>query len=145
MSLRGGQYVSLATFRKTGKEVQTPVWFAADSKDAKLLWVYTNVNAGKVKRIRNNGRARVAACNAFGKVEGEFVDGRARMVAADAPDWRRGWNALEGKYAMLRLGLFFARFTGRYAQRGLIAVEQGDALWIGSFAGDRIVKRAGTH
>jgi len=26
-----------------------------------------------------------------------------------------------------------------------IAVEQGDALWIGTFAGDRLVKRTGTH
>jgi hypothetical protein len=26
-----------------------------------------------------------------------------------------------------------------------IAVEQGDALWIGTFAGDRLVRRAGTH
>jgi sugar lactone lactonase YvrE len=26
-----------------------------------------------------------------------------------------------------------------------VAVEQGDALWIGTFAGDRLVKRAGTH
>lgn len=28
---------------------------------------------------------------------------------------------------------------------GSIAVELGDALWIGTFAGDRLVKRAGTH
>jgi hypothetical protein len=26
-----------------------------------------------------------------------------------------------------------------------VAVEQGDSLWIGTFAGDRIVKRTGTH
>jgi hypothetical protein len=26
-----------------------------------------------------------------------------------------------------------------------IAVELGDELWIGTFAGDRLVRRAGTH
>ena len=121
--LGGEQYVSLATVRKTGKEVLTPVWFAEDPKDAKLLWVYTNVNAGKVKRIRNNGCARVAACDARGKLKGEFVDASARMVAAGAADWERGWSVLHAKYLLLGVGLFFARFTGRYAQRGLIAVE----------------------
>ncbi len=123
-TLSTGQYISLATLRKTGKEVLTPVWFAADPKSAKLLWVYTNVNAGKVKRIRNNGRARVAPCDAFGRLRGEFVDAKARMIAADSPDWQRGWDALNAKYLMLRVGLFFAHLTGRYTQRGLIAVER---------------------
>jgi hypothetical protein len=117
------QYVSLATLRKTGKEVLTPVWFAADPKQPKLLWIYTNVNAGKVKRIRNNGRARVAPCDAVGKLKGEFQAGKARMISAGDADWQRGWDALHAKYWMLGVGLFFSRFTGRYAQRGLIAVE----------------------
>ena len=122
-SLDGEQYISLGTFKKNGQEVLTPVWFAADPKQKRLLWVYTNVNAGKVKRIRNNGRARVAPCGSTGKLKGEFTNANARIVAASDKDWQRGWNTLHAKYWMLGVGLFFARFTGRYEQRGLIAVE----------------------
>jgi hypothetical protein len=122
-ALDGEQYISLATFKKNGQEVLTPVWFAADPERAKRLWVYTNVNSWKVKRVRNNGRARVAPCNAVGKRKGEFVDAKARMVEPSDADWQRGWQALHAKYWMLSLGLFLSRFTGRYAQRALMAVE----------------------
>lgn len=117
------QYVSLATLRKNGKEVLTPIWFAVDPRNAKLLWMYTNVTSGKVKRIRNNGRARVAACDARGKLKGEFVNASARMVGEGDKQWPRGWDTLHAKYWMLSVGLFVSRFSGRYKQRGLIAVE----------------------
>ena len=45
------RYLSLATWRKSGKEVRTPVWFAQDLSDPKKLWIYTNRNSGKVKRV----------------------------------------------------------------------------------------------
>jgi PPOX class probable F420-dependent enzyme len=122
-SLDGEQYISLGTFRKNGKEVLTPVWFAADPKQKSLLWVYTNVNAGKVKRVRNNGRARVAPCGSTGRLKGEFQNAKARMVEAGDKDWQHGWQVLHAKYWMLGVGLFFSRFTGRYQQRGLMAVE----------------------
>jgi PPOX class probable F420-dependent enzyme len=122
-SLDGEQYVSLGTFKKSGQEVLTPVWFAADPKDPKRLWIYTNVNSWKVKRVRNNGRARVAPCNATGKLKGDFLEAKARMVGPGDPDWQRGWDALHAKYWMLGVGLFLSRFTGRYAQRGLMAVD----------------------
>jgi PPOX class probable F420-dependent enzyme len=70
-------FLNLETFRKNGAGVRTPVWFAADpttdirSKDAKL-YIYTVENTGKVKRVRNNPRVRVAPCNRTGKLEGEW-------------------------------------------------------------------------
>ena len=122
-SLDGEQYVSLGTFKKNGQEVLTPVWFATDPKDPKRLWIYTNVTSWKVKRVNNDGRARVAPCNAVGKLKGEFANAKARMVKAGDADWQRGWDALHAKYWMLSVGLFVSRFTGRYAQRGLMAVD----------------------
>jgi len=122
-SLDGERYVSLATFKKNGQEVRTPVWFAADPKQPKRLWVYTNINAGKVKRVRNNGRARVAACGAAGKLKGDFLDAKARMLQAGDESWQHGWDALHAKYWMLGVGMIFARISGRYAQRGLMAVD----------------------
>ena len=51
---RGAQrYVNLASFRKSGREVLTPVWIVSEGE---RLYVYTNVTSGKVKRIRNGGR-----------------------------------------------------------------------------------------
>jgi len=51
------RYVSLATFRRNGAEVATPVWFAALGA---RLYVVTSGDSGKVKRLRNTPRARVA-------------------------------------------------------------------------------------
>jgi PPOX class probable F420-dependent enzyme len=121
--LEGEQYISLGTFKKNGEEVLTPVWFAADRKNPKLLWVYTNVTSWKVKRVNNNGRARVAPCNSVGKLKGDFTNARARMVRERDEDWQRGWSALHAKYRLLSVALFVSRFTGRYKQRGLMAVE----------------------
>ena len=51
------RYMSLATFRKSGAQVATPVWFApADGK----LYVFTAGDSGKVKRLRGSSRARRA-------------------------------------------------------------------------------------
>ena len=49
------RYVSLATFRTTGAEVRTPVWFAAVGGK---LYVFTAGESGKVKRLRRSSRAR---------------------------------------------------------------------------------------
>jgi hypothetical protein len=123
VNLAREQYINLGTFKKNGQEVLTPVWFAVDAKNPKLLWVWTNVNSWKVKRVNNDGRARVAPCNAVGKLKGELQNAKARMVKERDKDWQRGWDALYAKYWSLRPILFFSRFTGRYAQRGLMAVE----------------------
>ena len=53
------KYVSLATFRRSGDKVATPVWVAPDGDD---LFVFSEAKAGKVKRLRNSPRAELAAC-----------------------------------------------------------------------------------
>src|SRR5574340_863432 len=82
----GHKYLNLETFRKSGEGVKTPVWFAADPKtdlasDEARLYAYTIGNSGKVKRLRNNGRVRIAPCDMRGKLLGEWVDARAELVA----------------------------------------------------------------
>ncbi len=111
------RYVSLATFRRDGREVRTPVWIAADGD---RLFVYTNRKSGKVKRIRANGRARLAPCDARGGVRGDFVEARARVVDEPA-EQRRGFAALDRKYGwQLRLALLASRLSGRYADRTIL-------------------------
>ena len=52
-ALRRGKYISLATFRKNGEAVYTPLWFA--EQDGKL-YVMTRDDSWKYKRIRNNSQ-----------------------------------------------------------------------------------------
>jgi PPOX class probable F420-dependent enzyme len=114
------RYVNLATFRKSGREVRTPVWIASDGG---RLYVYTNVTSGKVKRIRNDGRVRLAPCGARGGLRGDWVEGQARML--DDPEAvDRGLAAIQRKYGwQMRLALFASRLSGRYAQRGVIEIS----------------------
>jgi len=98
----GHKYLNLESYRKSGAAVQTPVWFAADtsanleSSDAKL-YVYTTGDSGKVKRIRNNSRVKVAPCNSRGGLLGEWAEARAEIVKGD--EATHGMGLLNKKYA----------------------------------------------
>lgn len=108
-SLSGHRYMSLTTFRKTGRAVPTPVWFAEENG---RVYVYTAPNAGKVKRIRNNSRVDVAPCTYSGKVLGPPVEGRARVLPPGETEAARG--ALLRKYGwQARVGLFFSSLRRR--------------------------------
>ncbi|AKL68547.1 MULTISPECIES: PPOX class F420-dependent oxidoreductase [Streptomyces] len=76
------RYVSLTTFRKDGTPVATPVWAVTDGEE---LYVWTRSDSWKVKRIRNNGRVTVTACDVRGRVvEGAPVlEGAARLLDED--------------------------------------------------------------
>jgi uncharacterized protein len=94
--LRGRSYVDLVTFRKTGAGVHTPVWFAeADGR----LYVFTNPNSGKMKRIRNNPRVEVAPSTLRGRPLGPYVPATVR-IASDQAAARR---AIRGKYWLARI------------------------------------------
>ena len=112
---RRERYVSLATFRKDGREVRTPVWIAAG--DGRAV-VYTNV-----KRIRNNNKVRLAPCTARGQVTGDWQDATAHIV--EDPETRdRGIQAAVDKYGwQMRLALLVSRLSGRYDERAIIELE----------------------
>ena len=114
------RYVSLATFRRDGTTVVTPVWFAAIGE---RLYVFTAGESGKVKRLRNSPRARVAPCDARGRLEGGWRHATARIVT-DAALIQRAWTAMRAKYGwQLRLLDLFARLTGRILRRAWIEVS----------------------
>jgi PPOX class probable F420-dependent enzyme len=114
------RYMSLATFRKTGAEVKTPVWFAAASGK---LYCFSASNAGKLKRLRNSPRARVAPCDVRGNVLGEWRDTNAR-ITDDRALIARAYDAFGKKYgwqiAIFNLG---ARLVGRFDKRVFIEVD----------------------
>src|SRR5919201_2595701 len=104
------RYLSLATFRRSGTAVATPVWFAA--MDGRL-YVVSGGDTGKVKRIRNSARVQVAPCDARGGVTGAWQDARARILT-DGALIGRAHAALRAKYGwQVRLLDLVSRLTGR--------------------------------
>jgi PPOX class probable F420-dependent enzyme len=79
----GKKYISIETYRKTGDPVRTPVWFVEENGE---LFVRTDSDTGKVKRISNNPRVRVAACDMRGGIKGEWVDGEARTIDTESSE-----------------------------------------------------------
>ena len=61
-------------------------------------------------------------CDVRGKLLGEWIDAKARLVA-DADEIKRAYVQLRKKYGLRIAALdFFAKLTGRYARRQFIAV-----------------------
>src|SRR5438309_10265934 len=71
------RYMTLSTFRRSGAEVATPVWFAASGGK---LYVFTAGDSGKVKRLRHTTRARVAPSDSRGRVRGHWQGATAHLV-----------------------------------------------------------------
>jgi uncharacterized protein len=95
---RGEKYLNLETFRKSGVGVRTPLWFV--ERDG-VLYVRTPDDAGKLKRIRNSSRARVAPSTATGRPKGDWLDAEARFAT---PDETAAANALlNRKYGWMKL------------------------------------------
>lgn len=89
------KYVLLTTFRKNGNAVPTPLWVVPDG-DGLAFW--TPKEAAKLKRIRNNARVTVAACDARGNPSGEPAEATAR-IGTEADRLRVGAQ-LKRKYGV---------------------------------------------
>lgn len=87
-------YISLETFRRSGKGVETPVWFAILDDQ---LYVVTDGTSAKVKRLRATKSIRVAPCNFRGTVTGAWFEGSGRVVK-DAALIERAHAALVERY-----------------------------------------------
>jgi len=114
------RYLSLATFRRSGAEVRTPVWFAA--ADGRI-YLFTAGDSGKVKRLSRSSRARIAPSDMRGHVSGEWQDVAARLVT-EPRVIEHAHAALRAKYGwQVRLGDLFSRLTGRIRRRAWIEIE----------------------
>jgi uncharacterized protein len=114
------RYLTLATFRRNGAEVRTPVWFA--TMDGKI-YLFTAADSGKVKRLRHSSRARVARSDMRGRVRGEWWDVVARIVT-EPRVIERARAALRAKYGwQMWIGDLFSRLTGRIRRRAWIEIE----------------------
>jgi PPOX class probable F420-dependent enzyme len=112
-------YVSLASYRRNGVEVRTPVWIAAAGG---RYYVFSAGDAGKVKRIRNDPRVRLAACDVRGKIRGEWNDGTATLIS-DPARLTPALRAMRKKYGLqMRVIDFFSRLSGKINRRAYIEI-----------------------
>jgi PPOX class probable F420-dependent enzyme len=96
-SLEKHRYISLTTFRRDGRAVATPVWFALDGH---RIIVGTDAASGKVKRIRANGRATVAPCDMRGKAKGHPLAAAGRLLPGS--DDARALALLGRRYRLMK-------------------------------------------
>ena len=88
--------ISLATFRRGGEQVRTPVWHIVSGGS---FWVITFRDSWKARRLRNNPNLRFAPCDSSGKkILGEWTAGTAELI--EAPE-RLEWlvRELKRKYS----------------------------------------------
>src|SRR2546425_6704328 len=104
----GKKHISIETYRKTGDPVRTPVWFVEENEE---LFVRTDSSTGKIKRIRNNPRVRIAPCNMRGNIKGTWVDAEARTIDTETSE--HVFSLLRKKYGMV-YGI--VRFTQRFSR-----------------------------
>jgi PPOX class probable F420-dependent enzyme len=113
------KYVLLTTFRRDGRAVPTALWVLPDGAG---IAFWTARDTGKVKRIRNNGRVTVTACDFRGNPHGETFPGTARI--GDAADRRHFGQVLGRKYGVVgRLTLLGSRLRRRAEGTVIIRVE----------------------
>jgi uncharacterized protein len=97
-ALRGNKYCLLVSYRRSGEPVPTPVWFGLDGEGR--LYVHSEHDSGKVKRIRANPRVRVAPASVRGKPTGPLAEGTARVLAPE--DEARAERAIQSNYGLGR-------------------------------------------
>ena len=118
--LDGHRYMSLATFRRNGAEVATPVWFAALGA---RLYVVSSGDSGKVKRLRHTPGVKVAPSNGRGRVQGPWQPATGRLVT-EPQVIDRARAALRAKYGLqMWIAELLSRATGRIRRRAWIEIE----------------------
>ncbi len=93
VDLADSEYVLLTTYTREGTAKPTPVWAAPDG-DA--LVVTTTDTAWKIRRVRNEPRVTLSACDMRGRPRGAPVAGVAVVVGTELMP--RVDRALEAKY-----------------------------------------------
>ena len=119
------KYFNLRSFKKDGKPVDTPVWFA---KLGERYVVFTDGTSYKVKRIRRNPKVEIARCDVRGKLLGPWQAASCRVVEDEPQQIADAYAALNAKYGfMMRFGTVFATLVGRVGRRKILEVSLDSA------------------
>ena len=92
------EYINLITYKKDKTSITTPVWVAGFSNS---LVITTSLNAGKVKRVRNNGLATIYTTNQSGsKKLSESLDLKASLIENEDLK-KQAADVIRTKYGMM--------------------------------------------
>lgn len=117
--LKKANYLSLATFRKSGTAVETAVWFAEEDD---IFYIFSAGNAGKIKRLRNSPHCLIAACTMNGRITGDRVEAQGRILT-EAAAIDAALAALRRKYGwQMTITNTMSRLSGKMDKRSYIAV-----------------------
>ena len=112
------EYINLVTYKKDKTPITTPVW-VADFSDS--LVVTTSINAGKVKRVRNNGKATIYTTNQNGSEKlSESLDLEASLIE-DVDMKKQAADTIRKKYGMMAKIIM----KGPEINRAIIKLEEG--------------------
>ena len=102
----------METYKRNSDAVRTPVWFVLQDG---LVYIVTRQGTGKVKRLKNNQRVRIAACTIKGAVTGQWHPGTAsRLPDSESKeilklrDKKYGFMAKLAKFASMGKGAYVA-------------------------------------
>ncbi|MCK5881116.1 MAG: PPOX class F420-dependent oxidoreductase [Sinobacterium sp.] len=116
-------YLLLATQKRDGSWIETPVWFGKSEFNGKpCFYLFSEGSAGKVKRIRNFSQVKVQSCTLLGKPLGEFETANATLL--DKHEEHDAHRALIRQYGskmrLLDIGSWLAR---KKHKRAFIRIE----------------------
>ncbi len=97
IQLQEQKYISIVTFRRNGDGVPTPVWFVEDNHK---IYICTDPNTFKIKRIKNNPHVQIAPSNSRGTVSGKYFDAKAQIFSERIESI---YKSFRRKYRMFRL------------------------------------------
>jgi PPOX class probable F420-dependent enzyme len=96
--IRDHKYALLVTFRRNGDPVPSPVWVAVDA--AGRAYTQTSSRSGKVKRVRNDPTALIAASNVRGRPVGPILRAAVRILPRE--EWPHAEATLAGAFGLGR-------------------------------------------
>jgi PPOX class probable F420-dependent enzyme len=91
------KYVSFVTFKKDGSPVATPVWVVPFEGGYAFT---TDPNAFKVKRLRNDARATLTACDMRGKISADAIVHTGAALVLEEADTQRVDALIRKKYSI---------------------------------------------
>ena len=114
--IRDANYVALETFRQNGEGVITPVWVAGENGN---LYVWTDQESWKVKRIRKDHRVRLCESDSRGNPKSEWVEAQASILDSEEA-LQRTRSLFKSKY-----GIQFSAFglMGRKKPKAIVEIS----------------------
>lgn len=118
--LKAQQFCLLTTFRKDETAVPTPMWFAFDDNTVVMM---TKGQTAKVRRIKNNPKVTLCACNGNGRPLGPKIECQAKVLTtADEIVW--GDKVLNARYGIKRKFLRLALKLSKDKTDAVIVVSK---------------------